>query len=306
MPDNETTPRSKESDQQGWRWTLRRVAAVAIAASAAAVVLASQGFGWAESCQDEIAQVGRESVARICSPLEIGDVAPAFVLALLLFLPDIAEFSAFGVSIRTRLQVQERSQRQLEAEVAEIEVSLASVSSSSASQQQVVVVGPELMKQFEKKEESFASNPDAAIETPAEEENASDNVRDQSFVLLREWTALEPWNRLGRMVQSNLWRGLVRAYLTDELSEEQRVKYGARLVETVPKELDASGLDTVIRWFELFEREINVVRATRNSVAHPSDEQVLDEQVLEESIQIARGSLDALLGALKRRAYEQA
>lgn len=296
---DESDTTSTDTDRRWWIMLRRILAALILIAIVAAFLVSHLSSTW-HQCSDVVAHVGSNPVVRACQPINVADLLPPLLLVVLLLAPDIAEVSLPGLGrIRFRLEQQETKQAALETRLEAVQSTQVSQETSIAAPNYIVFDAASVQQALAGKVERFQAEVVGAepIGRPAadlDERTASSREASETEIavlerrLLRLWAdRLEPWVAIGsRLEGSRLWRGLIRRYVEDTLSEVNEAKFGNRLRRLIPPGFGEREAELVSRWYEVFREEIEIVRGTRNAVAHPSEVGELDAQSLRRALEI--------------------
>ena len=227
----------------------RRFAAGAVAVVGASLVLAGYFVPALQVCQQQLASTGNTGVVEICAPVGLPGLVPIVLLVTALLWPDLSEVTVAGLfSLRRRIEEQAQRQAELEGRLFQIQQA-----TQQATQQTNVLVSTEALAHLP--EEAREKAPLVERQGPALEEDVSPSRGEPT-------AALEaPEAQLGARLLF-LWERIAEALA---LVDDRRGLRG-RLID---RSVDAGELNRIIRWRSVYNREIEIVRAARNSVAHP-------------------------------------
>lgn len=226
------------------------------------------------------------SAETVCRPPQLNDASVlAFVLLLLLLLwPDLSHFAAFGVSVKRRADSAERAAMEARDRVAEVQSLLVNqLTSSSASASNVLYFnapgapGKEQLDEVVRDTESRSSE---ASPGPAEDRpqffgpDTADPDQVESALLGAE--IIKNWETIRRRL--------------DYPSSIQRISDAPRRSDewTLAAEQRVLALD--------YKRELDVLRAVRNSIAHGIPVEIddlreareLSRRILEQTSRVGR------------------
>lgn len=209
-------------------------------------------------CRDVLAQSGDHGVVTVCAPTTLSDYWPVLVAILLLLWPDISELSFGGFSIKRQLRQQEQKIESLRQDVLRVSTSV------SQTQQTILLPGGVVdWKRVEstidkKMSEPIAPGPGTeAMATEADDAELRGTLMSQLF---------------------SVWETL-RMYLR------------ARSPEGEPVDLDVDPR-RIEFWRTLFARELRLVQASRNTLAHRPD--VLTTEDMREAVEVGTRLLKLL------------
>lgn len=101
-----------------WRWK----AALLLALAALGGFVGTHVFEHWRVCEDTVANVGPEAVARTCRPLDVLDLTPLLVPVAILLFPDVAELAIPGfISLKRDVAVQAERQERIERSLVQVE-----------------------------------------------------------------------------------------------------------------------------------------------------------------------------------------
>lgn len=265
-----------------------RIAAIGAVGYAAWLVL----WGPATSeCQTEnvtVTKVGAttEEKTTSCKAVrpEVIDILPLVTLAGVLLLGELAELSIPGLlTLKTRVEEQQVRQERLERELIDVRF--------SASQSQSVVnqnYYPDPSYQ-NPQEASRSAHVKAEAEPGAKGTGDVDGVSvpDSPDLAALKYRVLEAYERISPFV-----------YIAQDLQRmapEQIYRRMPTAYRSALESLSPAHLDQLKEWFKRFRREIESVRAVRNSVAHPP------ALVTEDDLAATLDTLKTLQAELDRR-----
>lgn len=247
-----TTP---DPERTGWDIT-RWILALLVALAAAAFYL--HALDHQSLCHQELSGEFPKPL-EVCGSPRLLDLAPFALIISVLLWPDLGELAVAGLfTLRRRVDQQQERQESVESRLTQVDQQLTQLATLSQVQSQnqnanptINVYPPDqevLRRGIDAREAEAGADDEDEAEEPQEEAPPvprgmpGDGDAERQRLLgefMREYARLEPFilppgNRLARELES----------------------------------LDATSREQVMHWREMFDREINALRQTRNSAVH--------------------------------------
>jgi hypothetical protein len=243
MADDEI-PAAPPSTSRGTK--VRHVFAAVVALGLAAVWLASS-LGALKVCRDSLASVGSAAVVRMCGPLGLIELLPWTLLLVLLMWPDLSEVSVPGlISLKRRVAEQEKRQERLEIAIQAVQQNV----NLSPHQEITVMLSPDWHRaeqELSQKANQFQAGQE--VRKPPPRDVKEPRAAGQGDLEVR---LLAVWEQIDRNIRAS--------------QPPRRVPYP---FFDLPPHLTEYQQAIVRDWLEAFGTEMALVRAARNSIAHP-------------------------------------
>jgi hypothetical protein len=234
------------SRQQG---KMRRFVAGAVAVVGASIVFVGYFVPAFQVCQQQLASTGDAGVVDICAPVGLPGLVPIVLVVAVLLWPDLSEVTVTGLfSLRRRIEEQAERQADLEDRLFQVQQA-----TQQATQQTNVLISSQALTHLPEQTRQKAELVERA--GPAEGEGASPPIAEERMIPETEAAEL----------------GMSLLYLWEQIADVLALIDDRRGIRRPRRDRveDTAELDRIIRWRNIFDREIEIVRAARNSVAHP-------------------------------------
>lgn len=258
-----TSP-TRSNDDLDWRRRTRRsrwVAAGVVLVAITVLVLVSHLGSSLRSCEETVATVGNRPVIEVCRALDLNDLLPLLLLAVLFLLPDLSAIKIAGLG-----EIEMRQERQ-EATLITLRRGLGPVLVESAYEVSLEKMEERLGEPGDAggdEEEASVLREEGAGMTSPGEPSAREPVADRAEAIAELdllWRRLDGAVRLGERCADPTFLSRASVYVSEPVNSR------AILLTTTEASLvtktgvkDAEELRALARWASLFEEEIVAVR----------------------------------------------